>query len=169
MEDKEILTEVTKYLDYLETPSDNFGGMPVCPFLKKERVTENLMLGIWRPDEKSFFELLDKFVESDNTSALLVCMDTDGIMWEEIGRNKYQKAIQLAMEEKGYKKHKALCFSPYEDWTAAGESTRKKAPYFLINGATAFPTLRAANRAAGTKGNAIFILLRNILRYVTFL
>ena len=44
-------------------------------------------------------------------------MDTDGIMWEEIGRNKYQKAIQLAMEEKGYKKHKALCFSPYEDWT----------------------------------------------------
>ena len=133
MEDKEILTEVTKYLDYLETPSDNFGGMPVCPFLKKERVTENLMLEIWRPDEKSFFELLDKFVESDNTSALLVCMDTDGIMWEEIGRNKYQKAIQLAMEEKGYKKHKALCFSPYEDWTAAGESTRKKAPYFLIN------------------------------------
>ena len=133
MEDKEILTEVTKYLDYLETPSDNFGGMPVCPFLKKERVTENLMLEIWRPDEKSFFELLDKFVESDNTSALLVCMDTDGIMWEEIGRNKYQKAIQLAMEEKGYKKHKALCFSPYEDWTAAGEATRKKAPYFLIN------------------------------------
>ena len=40
MEDKEILTEVTKYLDYLETPSDNFGGMPVCPFLKKDKLNE---------------------------------------------------------------------------------------------------------------------------------
>jgi len=54
-------------------------------------------------------------------------------MWEEIGRNKYQKAMQIAMEEKGYKQQKALCFSPYEDWSVAGEQTRKKAPYFLIN------------------------------------
>ena len=133
MEDKEILTEVTKYLDYLETPSDNFSGMAVCPFLKKERTTEALMLKIWRPNEQSFFSVLDEFVESDKSSALLVCMDSDGIMWEEISRKKYQKAIQSTMEQKGYKKHKALCFSPFEDWTAAGEETRKKSPYFLIN------------------------------------
>ena len=133
MTDKQIIEQTKDWLWELTEPREEFSGFGICPFLKKERVTENLMLEIWRPNEKSFFELLDKFVESNNTSALLVCMDTDGIMWEEIGRNKYQKAIQLAMEEKGYKKHKALCFSPYEDWTAAGESTRKKAPYFLIN------------------------------------
>ena len=133
MTDDKILTEVTKYLDYLETPNENFGGMAVCPFLKKERITEGLMLKIWRPNEKSFFELLDEFVESNKSSALLVCIDSDGIMWEEINRNKYQKAIQVAMEEKGYKKHKALCFSPFEDWTVAGEKTREKSPYFLIN------------------------------------
>ena len=133
MEDKEILTEVIKYLDYLETPSENFGGMAVCPFLRKERVTKNLMIEIWRPNKNSFFEILDKFVESDKTSAVVVCMNTNGIMWEEIGRNKYQSAIQIAMEEKGYKKQKALCFSPWEDWSIAGEETRKKAPYFLIN------------------------------------
>ena len=133
MEDTKIINEVIEYLDYLERPNENFGGMAVCPFLRKERVTKNLMIEIWRPNENSFFELLDKFVESDKTSAVLVCMDTDGIMWEEIGRNKYQSAMQIAMEEKGYKKQKALCFSPYEDWSIAGEETRKKAPYFLIN------------------------------------
>ena len=133
MEDTKIINEVIEYLDYLETPSENFGGMAVCPFLRKERVTKNLMIEIWRPNENSFFEILDKFVESDKTSALLVCMDTDGIMWKEIGRNKYQKAMQIAMEEKGYKKQKALCFSPWEEWSVAGEETRKKAPYFLIN------------------------------------
>ena len=60
-------------------------------------------------------------------------MDTDGIMWEEIGRNKYQKAMQIAMEEKCYKQQTALSFSPWEEWSIAGEETRKKAPYFLIN------------------------------------
>jgi len=132
-EDDKIINEVIDYLDYLETPNENFGGMAVCPFLKKERVTSNLMIEIWRPNEKSFFQLLDEFVQSEKNTAVLICMDTDGIMWREIGRNKYQKAMQLAMEKKGYKKHKALCFSPWEDWTAAGESTRTKTPYFLIN------------------------------------
>ena len=132
-DDDKILNEVTEYLDYLVTPSENFGGMAVCPFLKKERMTEGLMLKVWRPNEESFFNLLDEFVASNKTSALLVCMDSDGIMWEEINRNKYQKAIQLAMKKKGYKKHKALCFSPFEDWTVAGEQTRQRSPYFLIN------------------------------------
>ena len=39
MTDEKILTEVTKYLDYLETPNENFGGMAVCPFLKKHTKT----------------------------------------------------------------------------------------------------------------------------------
>ena len=37
------------------------------------------------------------------------------------------------MKEGGYKDYKALCFSPYEDKTAAGVKTRENAPYFLIN------------------------------------
>ena len=123
---KDMVEHVTK-------PRKELNGMAVCPFLKKERVTEGLMLRVWRPNEESFFHVLDEFVESNKSSALLVCMDSGGIIWEEISRKKYQKAIQLAMENKGYKKHKALCFSPFEDWTAAGEETRKKSPYFLIN------------------------------------
>jgi len=75
-DDDEILNEVIEYLDYLETPNENFGGMAVCPFLKKERVTEGLMLRVWRPNEESFFNVLDEFVESDKSSAVLVCMDT---------------------------------------------------------------------------------------------
>jgi hypothetical protein len=41
-DDKLILEEVNKYIDYLEKPSENFGGMPVCPFVKKERLTESV-------------------------------------------------------------------------------------------------------------------------------
>ena len=131
---KEIYTELHSDVNEILSEISN----EITDEKNKDNVEENETLlkkfnDLLHEFKEEFKGVQDKFVESDNTSALLVCMDTDGIMWEEIGRNKYQKAIQLAMEEKGYKKHKALCFSPYEDWTAAGESTRKKAPYFLIN------------------------------------
>ena len=102
-------------VNYLEKPNENFGGMPVCPFVKKERILEKL--------DKS-----EKY-----TSALLVCKDTEDIKWEEVDRKKFQKTIQLLMKEKGYDNLKALCFSPFEEHTAAGEETRKGSPYFLIN------------------------------------
>ena len=132
-DDKLILEEVNKYIDYLEKPSENFGGMPVCPFVKKERLTEKLMLEVWYPDKTSFVDILNRLKESDYSSALVICMNIEGIDWEDIERKKYQKTIQVQMEDKGYKDLKALCFSPFEDWTAAGEQTRKGAPYFLIN------------------------------------
>ena len=37
------------------------------------------------------------------------------------------------MKEIGFNDIKALCFSPFEHHTAAGEETRKGSPYFLIN------------------------------------
>jgi hypothetical protein len=57
------------------------------------------------------------------------------ISFKDITRTDYQKTIQgfLKRWSDESRKYKALCLSPYEDFTAAGEATRKKAPYFLIN------------------------------------
>ena len=57
-------------------------------------------------------------------------MNTEGIDWSQVDRVKYQSSIQNVLKESEYK---ALCFSPFEEHTAAGEETRKKSPYFLIN------------------------------------
>lgn len=107
--------------------------MPVCPFLKAELEKDTLHVDIWRADEKSFYELFHQFGESKKSSALFICMDTDEIKWKDVERSKYQKFLQKSIKDTGLK---ALCLSPYEDFTAAGEATRKKAPYFLINVAT---------------------------------
>jgi len=134
MDEKKILTEVKTWItEYLEVPNENFGGMPVCPFVKAEREKNKLMFEIWHPNKTSFRDILEKFEQSDFESALIICMNTEGLLWEEVDRKKYQKAIQLLMEDKGYKDIKALCFSPFEHHTAAGEETRKGSPYFLIN------------------------------------
>jgi hypothetical protein len=128
------LTEVKEWItEYLEKPNENFGGMPVCPFVKAEREKDELMFEIWYPNETSFVEILKKFKDSNFSSALIICMNTKGILWEEVDRKKYQKTIQSLMKEHGYKDIKALCFSPFEHHTAAGEETRKGSPYFLIN------------------------------------
>ena len=107
--------------------------MPVCPFVKAERVNNKLMFEIWHPNEKSFVDILEEFQKSDFSSALIICMNSEGIDWTEVERNKFQKTIQILMKEKGFKDLKALCFSPFEEWKVAGEDTRKGTPYFLIN------------------------------------
>ena len=130
MSKKEILTEIREYFDYLQTPNESFGGMAVCPFLKAEISNNKLMVEIWKPEEQSFSNLFENFLDSEYDSAILICMNTEGIDWSQVDRVKYQKSIQTMLRESEYK---ALCFSPFEEHTAAGEETRKKSPYFLIN------------------------------------
>ena len=90
----------------------------------------NLYVDIWRADKKGFYDLFQEFTDSKKDSALFICMDTEAIKWKDVERTKYQKFLQKAIKDTGLK---ALCLSPWEDFTAAGEPTRKKAPYFLIN------------------------------------
>jgi hypothetical protein len=104
--------------------------MAVCPFLKAEISNNKLMVEIWKPEEQSFSNLFENFLDSEYDSAILICMNTEGIDWSQVDRVKYQKSIQTMLRESEYK---ALCFSPFEEHTAAGEETRKKSPYFLIN------------------------------------
>ena len=130
MSKKEILTEIREYFDYLQTPNESFGGMAVCPFLKAEISNNKLMVEIWKPEEQGFSNLFENFLNSEYDSAILICMNTEGIDWSQVDRVKYQKSIQTMLKESEYK---ALCFSPFEEHTAAGEETRKKSPYFLIN------------------------------------
>ena len=129
-QDWQVVLEAEEYFKYLQKPNAAFSNMPVCPFLKAEIEKNNLYLDIWRPDKKSFYDLFYSFTDSKKDSALFVCMDTKDIKWKDVERTKYQKFLQKAIKDTGLK---ALCLSPYEDFTAAGEATRKKAPYFLIN------------------------------------
>ena len=129
-EDWQILLEAEEYFKYLQKPNDAFSGMAVCPFLKAEMEKDNLYVDIWRANKKSFYDLFRKFNKSKKESALFICMDTEDIKWKDVERTKYQKFLQKAIKDTGFK---ALCFSPWEEHTAAGEATRKRAPYFLIN------------------------------------
>jgi|TARA_B100000287_G_scaffold188738_1_gene178412 hypothetical protein len=146
--DLQIKDEVNYYFDYLQTPNKAFGNMPVCPFLKAEIESYKLMVEVWRPNEISLKSLFEKFFSSEYNSALFICMDTDVIKWKDVERDDYQKVLQNFLKSTEYK---ALCFSPFEERTAAGESTRKKSPYFLINVATRKELHISHNKLLDTK------------------
>tara|TARA_Y100000992_G_scaffold82365_1_gene52551 strand:+ start:144 stop:671 length:528 start_codon:yes stop_codon:yes gene_type:complete len=146
--EQQIRDEIKYFFDYLQTPHEAFGGMPVCPFLKSELETNKLMVEIWRPDKLSFNEVWKKFKDSDFDSAIIICLDTEGITWSDVDRKSFQKSIQKFLKKT---KHKALCFSPFEEHTAAGEETRKKSPYFLINIATRDALNQAHKKLLNTK------------------
>ena len=119
-DDTQVLDEAYEYFTYLQKPNDAFSDMPVCPFLKAEIEKDSLYVDIWKPNKRSFYELFYEFTKSKKGSALFVCMDTEDIKWEDVDRPKYQKFLQKAIKDTGLK---ALCLSPYEDFTAVIYST----------------------------------------------
>ena len=132
MTDKQIIEKTKNWLWELTEPNEKFGGFGICPFLKKELTNDDMKFVIMKSiDGKTFKNGLDNWIkENKYNSVLFICL---GEVWEHIERKSYQKSLQNLMKEGGYKDYKALCFSPYEDKTAAGVKTRENAPYFLIN------------------------------------
>ena len=129
MTDKQIIEKTKDWLWELTEPNEKFGGFGICPFLKKELTNDDMKFIILKG--QGFKSGLDNWIkENKYNSVLFICL---GEIWEHIERKSYQKALQNSMKEGGYKDYKALCFSPYEDKTAAGIKTRENAPYFLIN------------------------------------
>ena len=131
--DEQMILETEEYFNYLENPNKAFSDMPVCPFLKAERLSDKIFVQVWQPSTNSLNILFQEFFESKYSSALFICRDTKDIKWRDVSRKSYQKTIQGFLKPTEYK---ALCLSPYEDFVVGGEPTRKKSPYFLVNIAT---------------------------------
>lgn len=129
MIEKQIIEKTKNWLWELTEPNEKFGGFGICPFLKKELTNDDMKFIILKG--QGFKSGLDNWIkENKYNSVLFICL---GEVWEHIERKSYQKSLQNLMKEGGYKDYKALCFSPYEDKTAAGVKTRENSPYFLIN------------------------------------
>ena len=118
MIEKQIIEKTKDWLWKLTEPNEKFGGFGICPFLKKELTNDDMKFVIMKSiDGETFKNGLDSWIkENKYNSVLFICL---GEVWEHIERKSYQKSLQNLMKEGGYKDYKALCFSPYEDKTAA--------------------------------------------------
>jgi hypothetical protein len=132
IDDKDtIIGKTSEYLHWLCIPKQEFGNMPVCPFLDKEMRDDLLYIDIWYPHECSFME---SFLLSGKNSSLVICPNTHTIDYSEVSRKDIQKQITDLLRKNPQTEYlKCMIFSPYEDFEVAGVKTRSGAPYFLIN------------------------------------
>jgi hypothetical protein len=131
---EQILEKSYQYLHWLTTPHKAFNDMPVCPFIEPEIKKDELYLDIWYPSIKPFMFLMEDFYTSSKSTALFVCPDTTSIDWSQVERSRIQAQLNSLLRANTlFSEYKSLCLSPYEPFTAAGVSTRERAPYFMIN------------------------------------
>ena len=67
--------DLDKYLDWLETPNENFGGRPVCPFLAPDRKNGKLKIEIYDAKVKTIWEHILIFDREDYNTALFLHID----------------------------------------------------------------------------------------------
>ena len=86
-----LLRDLDKYLDWLETPNENFGGRPVCPFLSGDRKNGKLKIEIYDPKVKTIWEHILIYDREDYNTALFLHVDDD---IKDVTRARWQTYIR---------------------------------------------------------------------------
>tara|TARA_A100001515_G_scaffold98485_1_gene79398 strand:+ start:2568 stop:3077 length:510 start_codon:yes stop_codon:yes gene_type:complete len=128
----QIIKELEDYVvNVLEEKREEFSGLAVCPFVKADRVTDQLFLDVFDNKVDTLINVILRFVRSRKRSALIAQINTN-IPGEETAG--YEEFINIVVEAADVGNIKALCFNPNEtNLSVEGYSPRSKAPYFLIN------------------------------------
>ena len=128
-----IIEQLNEWMDWLETPNDDFGGFPVCPFLAPERKANQLLIEFYNPEESSIFESIKKFNKNDDyTTALYLHTDYHG----NYSVVDYQNFVNESLKKIDLGHLKAVCFNPHDKRKTNGIMTRKDAPCFITSIAT---------------------------------
>ena len=150
----DLIDKVLEYLLWLQEPNDSFGGMPVCPFVKKDFESNDIEYIMYGPDME-FIEVIDKYVESGKRTGLIIQIGINKPYKVRNGRKKYQTYLNKVIAEKYPKSEdqpKVLVFDPNEEWTAGGGiETRKMAPTVLINIARRGDLSKAHKKLEGSR------------------
>ena len=126
---EKLLEQLEEWMDWLETPNDDFGGYPVCPFLAPERKQNKLLIDFYDSGDSIF----DKIKEFDNDDRYTTALYLHMIYSNNYTVKDYQTFINEGLRELGFVHLKSICFIPNENVTINHVKTRVKAPTFLTS------------------------------------
>ena len=126
-----LLKQMTDYvINVLEEKRPEFSGLAVCPFVKADRIADQLHLDIFDNTQENLLSVVLRFIRSGKRSALIGQVNVDVKASETKG---YQEFINLILEESGNQEVGALCFNPNSDMEIDGYNPLSSAPCFMIN------------------------------------
>ena len=128
--DTDLLNDVTDYLiSVLEKPRSEYEGMPACPFIKKERLKNKLMIDVFDNSKESFLEKMNGFIDSDYTDAVFA-QKLDGKLSTENSK-AYQDFLNNILKVH-FENHRVIIVNPNDEFSVGGFNPRRLAPCFLI-------------------------------------
>ena len=123
--------KISKFIEVLREPREEYGGLPACPFVGPEVDQDKLMIGVFDPSKNSIIEMVEIFTKSKYDSALFAQITEEDISGEETF--EYQSFINKLLKRSGYDQLKCICFNPNDYVSIDDLNIRSHAPYFLIN------------------------------------
>ena len=120
--------KILKYIEnVLEVPRDEYSGMPVCPFAKQERKSNNIYIDTISSDN-DFIICMHNFIESGKNSAVFI---QDDVILEK-NTKRYQKFLNNILKAMDKSEWKALCINPDDKLEVDGFNARALVPCFLV-------------------------------------
>ena len=128
---EQLIKQMTDYvINVLEERRPEFSGLAVCPFVKADRLADQLHLDVFDNTKDTLVDVVLRFVRSGKRSALIGQPNVNVKASETKG---YQEFINIVLEESGNGEIGALCFNPNTKMEVEGFSAYTSIPFFLIN------------------------------------
>ena len=129
---EQLIKQMTDYvINVLEESREEFSGFPVCPFVKADRVREQLFIDVFDNENETLVDVILRYIRSGKSSAL-IAQPNDELSASE--SREYEKFINLMIQEiAGKDEITALVFNPNDELEVEGYNPRSKAPCLLIN------------------------------------
>ena len=128
---EQLIKQMTDYvINVLEEKRPEFSGFAVCPFVKADRLADQLHLDVFDNTKDTLVDVVLRFVRSGKRSALIGQPNVNVGAAETKG---YQEFINIVLEESGNGDVGALCFNPNNVLEVEGYNPLSAAPCFMIN------------------------------------
>ena len=128
---EQIIKQMTDFvINVLEEKRPEFSGFAVCPFVKADRLADQLHLDVLEVPKDTLVDVVLRFARSGKRSALI---GQPNVNVEPSETKGYQEFINIVLEESGNSEIGALCFNPNSTLEVDGYNPLSTAPCFMIN------------------------------------
>ena len=124
-------SKVSKFINLLRIPREEYGGLPPCPFVGAEVDKDRLLIDVFDPSKSTIIEMVEKLNASNYDSALFVQVTQEELSCDTT--IAYQSFLNGLLKDEGYGNLKCICINPNDTFETDGFNIRSRSPYFLIN------------------------------------
>ena len=127
---EKLIDSIKIYLtEVLEIPREEFEGLPACPFIKKERLKNKLMIDVFDNENESFLDKITVFIKSSYTDAVFAQILDEPLSTEN--SKTYQRFLNDVLKD-NFENYKTIVINPNDEFNIKGFCPRSHAPCLLI-------------------------------------